>query len=248
MPSPMAPRHLLLAFGSFLAVSLAAQVPAPVPAPPPTVTARIAVSHLDPKTGKSDVLTAPSVSVISGTEARVSVGGRPDPKDPKGKPESSMELVMTPTAQPDGTISISLRVAISNKPEAADPKAERRERKRESKAHDGTLTFYSVLAKDGLFSIQDSKGGRRWYKLGATVEGWTLLSYEHEKEQLVVGQGATHQELRLYKSAIEASASELSTVVTVRPGEIAKVPGVGGLEVTVSATVSATPVAVPAAR
>jgi lipopolysaccharide export system ATP-binding protein len=31
--------------------------------------------------------------------------------------------------------------------------------------------------------------------------------------------------------------------VTVRPGEIVKVPGVGGLEVTVSALVSATPVA-----
>jgi len=31
--------------------------------------------------------------------------------------------------------------------------------------------------------------------------------------------------------------------VTVRPGEIAKVPGVGGLEVTVSASVSATSVA-----
>ena len=244
----MAPRHLLLAFGSLLAVYLAAQVPAPVPAPPPTVTIRTSVSHLDPKTGRSDVLSAPSVSVISGSEARVSVAGRPDPKDPKGKPESSMDLVLSPTAQPDGTVSLSLRVVISNKPEAADPKAEKRERKRESKAHDGTLTFYSVLAKDGLFSIQDSKGGRRWYKLGATIEGWTLVSYDQEKEMLVVGQGSTHQELRLYKSSIEASASELSTVVTVRPGEITKVPGVGGLEVSVSASVSATPVAAPVAR
>jgi hypothetical protein len=239
----MAPRYLLLVVGSLLAVSLAAQVPAPVPTPPPTVTVRTSVSHLDPKTGKSDILTAPSVSVISGSEARVSVAGRIDPKDPKGKPESSMELVISPTAQPDGTISISLRVAISNKPESVDPKSEKTQRRRESKAHDGTLTFYSVLAKDGLFSIQDSKGGRRWYKLGAVIEGWTLLSYEQEKETLVVGQGATHQELRLYKSSIEASASELSTVVTVRPGEITKIPGVGGLEVSVSAVVSATPVA-----
>lgn len=248
MPSPMAPRLLLLAVGSLLAVTLGAQVPAPVPAPPPTVTVRMSVSHMDPKTGKSDVLTAPSVSVISGSEARVSVAGRPDPKDPKGKPESSMDLVMAPTAQPDGTVSISLRVVINNKPEVVDPKAEKRERKREAKVHDGSLTFYSVLAKDGLFSIQDSKGGRRWYKVGATIEGWTLVSYDQEKETLIVGQGATHQELRLYKSSIEASASELSTVVTVRPGEVTKVPGVGGLEVSVSANVSATPVAVPAAR
>lgn len=237
----MAPRLLLLALGSFLAVSLGAQVPAP--APLPTVTVRTSVSHLDPKTGKSDSMTAPSVSVISGSEARVSVAGRPDPKDPKGKPESSMELVIAPTAQPDGTVSISLRVVITNKPEPIDPKQAGRDRKRESKSHDGTLTFYSVLSQDGLFSIQDSKGGRRWYKIGTTVDGWTLESYDKEKEMLVVGQGATHQELRLYKSSIEASASELNTVVTVRPGEIVKVPGVGGLEVSVSASLSATPVA-----
>jgi hypothetical protein len=234
----MAPRHLLLALGSFLAVSLGAQVPAPAPAPPPTVLVRTSVSHLDPKTDKSDILTAPSVAVISGSEAHVRIAGRPDPKDPKGKPESSMELVIAPTVQPDGTVSISLRVVITHKPELVDPKSEKSQRKRESKAHDGTLTFYSVLAKDGLFSIQDSKGGRRWYRLGATIEGWTLLSYEQEKEMLVVGQGPTHQEIRLYKSAIEASASELSTVVIVRPGEISKVPGIGGLEVSVSAVVA----------
>ena len=237
----MAPRLLLLALGSFLAVSLGAQVPAP--APLPTVTVRTSVSHLDPKTGKSDSMTAPSVSVISGSEARVSVAGRPDPKDPKGKPESSMELVIAPTAQPDGTVSISLRVVIAHKPEPIDPKQAGRDRKRESKSPDGTLTFYSVLSQDGLFSIQDSKGGRRWYKIGTTVDGWTLESYDKEKEMLVVAQGPTHQELRLYKSSIEASASELSTVVTVRPGEVVKIPGVGGLEVSVSASVSATPVA-----
>ncbi len=243
MPTPMAPRLLLLAVGSLLTASLGAQVPAPVPAPPPTVTVRTTVSHLDPKTGRSDVMSAPQVAVISGSEARVSVAGRPDPKDPKGQPQGGMELVIAPTAQPDGTVSISLRVVINSKPEPVDPKAEKVARKREGKAHDGTLTFFSVLAAEGLFSIQDSKGGRRWYKLGAHVDGWTLESYDKDKELLVVGQGNTHQELRLYKSSIEASASELNTVVTVRPGEVAKVPGVGGLEVSVSASVSATPVA-----
>jgi hypothetical protein len=244
----MAPRFLLLAVGSLLAASLGAQVPVPVPAPPPTVTVRTSVSHLDPKTGKSDSMTAPSVSVISGSEARVSVAGKPDPKDPKGQPQGGMELVIAPTVQPDGMVSISLRVVISSKAEPVDPKQAGKERKRESKAHDGTLTFFSVLAADGLFSIQDSKGGRRWYKLGATVDGWKLESYDKEKELLVVAQGNTHQELHLYKSSVSASASELSTVVTVRPGEIAKVPGVGGLEVSVSASVSATPVAAPVPR
>lgn len=247
MPTPMAPRFLLLALGVLTSLGLAAATPAP-PAPPPTVTVRGTVSHLDPKTGKSDLMSFPSVSVISGSEARVSVAGKPDPKDPKGKPETSMDLVISPTVQPDGMLSISVRVSISHKPEVVDPKDAKRERKRESKAHDGTLVFYSVLAKEGLFSIQDSRSARRWYKLGATVEGWKLEAFDVETNVLTVSQGATHQELHLYKSSIEASASELSTVVTVRPGEIAKVPGVGGLELSVSGTVSATPVSAPVAR
>ena len=129
MPTPMAPRFFLIALGSLLAVSLGAQVPAPDPAPRPSVTVRTTVSHLDPKTGKSDIMAAPSVSVISGSEARVSVAGRPDPKDPKGKPESSMELVISPTVQPDGMLSISVRVSISHKAEVLDPKEAKRERR-----------------------------------------------------------------------------------------------------------------------
>ncbi len=247
MPPPMAPRLLLPPLGVLTSLGASAQTPAP-PAPPPTVTVRGTVSHIDPKTGKSDLMSFPSVSVISGSEARVSVAGRPDPKDPKGKPESSMDLAISPTVQPDGMLSISVRVSISHKAEVVDPKDAKRERKRESKAHDGTLVFYSVLAKEGLFSIQDSRSARRWYKLGSTIEGWKLEAFDVETNVLTVSQGATHQELHLYKSSVEASASELSTVVTVRPGEIAKVPGVGGLELSVSGIVSSTPVAAPVAR
>ena len=169
----MAPRFLLLALGVLTSLGVSAQTPAP-PAPPPTVTVRGTVSHLDPKTGKSDMMSFPSVSVLSGSEARVSVAGRPDPKDPKGKPESSMDLVISPTVQSDGMLSISVRVSISHKAEVIDPKDAKRERKRDSKALDGTLVFYSVLAKEGLFSLQDSRSARRWYKLGSVVEGWKI--------------------------------------------------------------------------
>ena len=242
MPSPMAPRLLLLTLGVLTSLGLSAQTPAP-PAPPPTVTVRGSVSYLDPKTGKSDTMSFPTVTVISGSEARVSVAGRPDPKDPRGKPEASMDLVITPTVQPDGMISISARVSISHKAEVVDPKAAKRESKRDAKAHDGTLVFYSVLAKERLFSIQDSRNARRWYKLGAVIEGWKLEAFDVGTNILTVSQGPTQQELQLYKSSVEASASELSTVVTVRPGETGRVPGVGGLELSVSGTVSATPVA-----
>jgi hypothetical protein len=160
------------------------------------------------------------------------------PNDPKGKREPSVELVIAPTVQPDGTISISLRVVLSDKTDPVDPKAEKPARKRESKAYDEPLTFCSVLVKDGLFSIRDGKGDRRWYKIGATIEGWSLLSYDQDKELLVLGQGAKRQELRLSKSVIEASDRELSTVVTLRSGETVKVKGLGGLAVEVTANLA----------
>ncbi|MFM7743611.1 MAG: hypothetical protein ACKO8X_09035, partial [Verrucomicrobiota bacterium] len=90
----MAPRFLLLAVGVLTSLGVSAQTPAP-PDRTFTVTVRGSVTHLDPKTGKSDLMSFPSVSVVSGSEARVSVAGKPDPKDPKGKPESSMDLVIS---------------------------------------------------------------------------------------------------------------------------------------------------------
>lgn len=243
MPSPMAPRFPLLFLAILAAAGSSGQTPPAPPAPPPTVVVRTSVSYLDPKTGKSDLLTAPSVSALSGSEARVSVAGRPDPKDPRGKPESGMELVISPTVQPDGTVSIALRVSVSTKIAPPDPKSVGREGKRDAKSAEGTLVFHSVLTKEGLFSLHDSRSARRWYQLGAVVDGWKLEAFDAATNTLTVAQGSTRQELLLYKSSVEASASELSTVVLVRPGETVKVPGVGGLEVSVSASVSATPVA-----
>ncbi len=242
MRLPMAPRFLLVWLG--LASVAYAQVPVAAPAPTPSVTVRTVITQLDPKTGKPDSMSVPAVTALSGTEARVAVAGKPDIK---GKVENTLEMTLSPTVQADGTVSVSLRVVINNKPDPLEVKTEK-VRKRESKTHDGSLIFYSVLAKEGLFSVQDGRGNRRWYKVNATVDGWTLESYDDEKQMLIVGQGATHQELHLYKSTIEASANEISTVVTLRSGETVKVPGVGGLELTVSAVVIQAPVVPGVAR
>ncbi len=243
MPLPMVTRFLVLGLGSLLSVAALAQVPAPAPVPTPSVTVRVSVTQLDPKTGRTDILSAPAVTVLSGSEARVAVSGRPDPKG--GKVENALEVTMSPTAQPDGTMSIGVRVLI-NKP--ADPdaaKAEKQQQRREAKSHDGSLVFYSVLSRDGLYSVQDGRGNRRWFKLGAIVDGWKLESYDEEKQMLIVGQGATRQELRLYKSSIEASANEISTTVNLRSGETVRVPGIGGTELSVSAVLVPGAVAPP---
>ena len=242
MPIPMVTRFLVLGLGSLLSVAALAQVPAPAPVPTPLVTVRVSVTQLDPKTGRADTLSVPMVTVLSGSEARVAVGGKPDPKG--GKVENALEATVSPTAQPDGTISIGVRVLI-NKP--ADPEAAKAEKqqRREAKNHDGSLVFYSVLSRDGLYSVQDGRGNRRWFKLGALVDGWKLESYDEEKQMLIVGQGATHQELRLYKSSIEASANEISTTVILRSGETVRVPGIGGTELSVSAVLVPGAVAPP---
>lgn len=233
---PMAPCFLLV-WLSLASVALAAQDPAVGPAPKPLVSV---TTEITPPASLPDASSIGNTTeLISGSSGRQFYPERAMyPNDPKGKREPSVELVIAPTVQPDGTISISLRVVLSGKTNAVDPKAEKPARKRESKAYDVPLTFCSVLVKDGLFSIQDGKSDRRWYKLGATIEGWSLLSYNQEKQLLVLGQGAKRQELRLSKSVIEASDRELSTVVTLRSGETVKVNGLDGLAVEVTASLA----------
>jgi len=59
MPIPMVTRFLVLGLGSLLSVRALAQVPAPAPVPTPSVTVRVSVTQLDPKTGRTDMLSAP---------------------------------------------------------------------------------------------------------------------------------------------------------------------------------------------
>lgn len=235
---PMCLRPLSLLLVCLLSTGLSGQdapVVATPPPPTPSVRVQATITKLNAE-GKPDVLSAPSVTVLSGNEAKVAVAGKMDPKT--NKPEGGLECLLTPTVSATGEITLAFRVVVFEaKPAPTDPKTEKRERKRESKQHDGTLVFYSALPSQGLFSIQDAKGARRWYKIGSVVDSWKLDSYDDEKQQLLVSQGATHQELRLYKSSIEASASELSTVVTMRSGETVRVPGVAGLEVSLNAVV-----------
>ncbi len=237
---PFAPMSLRLTLALLACLSLAplrAQAPPAGTLSPPTVQVRATITKLNAD-GKSEVFSVPTIIAPSGAEARVQVAGKIDPKT--NKPEGGLECVMTPTVLPTGEISLAFRVVITEpKIDNKDSKADKRERKREAKLQEGSLIFYSALPSEGIFSIQDGKGNRRWYKLNASIDGWKLESYDDDKQQLIVSQGTTHQELRLYKSNIDASASELSSVVTLHPGETVKVPGVGGLEVSVSATVVA---------
>lgn len=216
------------------------------PAPPAQIRLRATISHPD-KSGKTEVLSTPSITAVSGTEARVQIqanGGRPGPD---GKPaENALEMSATPTYNPaTNEITVSMRVVLNNaSKQPVDEKEAKKEAKLASKSggssgrKDGIPSFYSALPKEKLFSLSDSTGTRRWVPLGRAINGWKLESYDPATQILVITQGAARHELSLNKSLISASATEVNTTVTLNPGQTVRVGGMGGMEVSVSADLS----------
>ncbi|MGA0134232.1 MAG: hypothetical protein ACO3ND_07745 [Opitutales bacterium] len=212
------------------------------PAPPAQIRLRTTVSHPD-KNGKTDVLATPSVTAISGTEARVQIqanGGKPGPD---GKPaENALEMTATPTYNPaTNEITVSMRVVLNSAKPPADEKEAKKEAKIAAKGgaaavrRDGIPTFYSALPKEKIFSLGDASGMRRWVPIGRAINGWKLESYDPATQVLVITQGDARHELSLNKSLISATATEVNTTVTLSPGQTARVGGMGGVEVSVSA-------------
>lgn len=234
----MALRPIFLAALTAMTPFLSAQTP-PV-APNPSVRVRTVVSH--PKTtGKTDVISTPTITAASGSEARVTIAGK---HDASGKIENAMEMTVTPTANAaTGEITLAVHIVLNNKSEteAVAEKSDKKEKKRSKDgspvAHEGLPIFHSALAADGLFSLEDAKGIRRWVPLRRTIDGWKLESYDKEKEILILTQGSARQELPLHKSVVSASATEINTVITVKSGEPTKVGGMGGVEVTITADI-----------
>lgn len=219
---------------------------AAAPAPPAQIRLRATISHPD-KSGKTEVLSTPSITAVSGTEARVQIqanGGRPGPD---GKPaENALEMSATPTYNPaTNEITVSMRVVLNTpSKQPVDEKEAKKEAKLASKGgtssgrKDGIPSFYSALPKEKLFSLSDSTGTRRWVPLGRAINGWKLESYDPATQILVITQGAARHELSLNKSLISASATEVNTTVTLNPGQTVRVGGMGGMEVSVSADLS----------
>jgi len=216
------------------------------PAPPAQIRLRATISHPD-KSGKTEVLSTPSITAVSGTEARVQIqanGGRPGPD---GKPaENALEMSATPTYNPaTNEITVSMRVVLNSATkQPVDEKEAKKEAKLASKGgtssgrKDGIPSLYSALPKEKLFSLSDSTGTRRWVPLGRAINGWKLESYDPATQILVITQGAARHELSLNRSLISASATEVNTTVTLNPGQTVRVGGMGGMEVSVSADLS----------
>jgi hypothetical protein len=197
--------------------------------------------------GKSEVLSSPLVVVPTGSEARVSIGN----KDAAGKSVDGIDLTFSPTMESDGVVSLGFHSVMNTKapePKAdekaavSDEKAERRRFKGgwnrdggvSTASREGLPIFHSFSPSDGLFSLEDTHGNRQWVTLGRTFDGWKLEAFNQSRQVLLISQGKFRQELPLFKAVVEATASEINTVVTLRSGETKHISGVNGVDVAVS--------------
>jgi hypothetical protein len=232
----------------------------PAPVPPSQIKLKATVAAPPGPDGKpGDVLAVPQVVVASGAEGKVSVSGPPKPAVPGQPPvpPAQLELSFTPTLLPTGEVSINLHASLptSAQDKAAFAQAQlqamsEKERERRSRSGrertaggNGVPVFHSVLPSEGLFSLADDAGHRRWVKVGQSFAGWTLEGYDEKHQVLTIAREKSLRELTLYKSVVEAGANDIVSTVTVQPGQNFVIGSANGTTITLSVEVTKLPVA-----
>ena len=229
--------------------------PAPAaPVAPSQVKFKATIAAPPGADGKpGDILSVPQLLVASGAEGKVSVTGPAKPPVPGQAPvpPQQLELTVTPTVLPSGEVSISLHASL---PTSAQDKAafaqaqlqamsekerERRSRpgRERSAGGNGIPVFHSVLPSEGLFSLADDAGNRRWVKVGQTFAGWSLESYDEKPQVLTIAKEKSLRELTLFKSVVEAGANDIVSSVTVQPGQNFVIGSANGTTITLSVEV-----------
>jgi hypothetical protein len=200
-----------------------------------------------------DTLAVPQIIVLSGTEGKVSISGPAKPPLPGQPPMApqQLELTVTPTVLPSGEVSISLHASLPTSAQdkaafaqaqlqaAGEKERERRGRpgRERSAGGNGIPVFHSVLASDGLFSLADDSGARRWVKVGQVFAGWTVEGYDAKHQVLTIAKEKSLRELTLYKSVVEAGANDIVAGVTVQPGQNFVIGSANGTTITLVAEV-----------
>jgi len=229
--------------------------PAAAPAAPPAqIKLKATVAAPPGPDGKpGDVLTIPSLTVLSGAEGKASITGPLTGQPPM--PPTQLEFSFTPTLLPTGEVSINLHASLptSAQDKAAFAQAQlqamsEKERERRSRSGrersaggNGVPVFHSVLPSEGLFSLADDAGHRRWMKVGQTFAGWTLEAYDAKHQVLTIAKEKSLRELTLYKSVVEAGANDVVSTVTVQPGQNFVIGSANGTTITLSVEVTKLP-------
>lgn len=225
------------------------------PVTPAQVKVKATVATPPGPDGKpGDTLAVPQIIVFSGTEGKVSIMSGPAKPPLPGQPPvapQQLELTLTPTVLPSGEVSISLHASLPTSAQdkaafaqaqlqaAAEKERERRGRpgRERSAGGNGIPVFHSVLASDGLFSLADDSGARRWVKVGQVFAGWTVEGYDEKHQVLTIAKEKSLRELTLYKSVVEAGANDIVTSVTVQPGQNFVIGSANGTTITLVAEV-----------
>jgi hypothetical protein len=236
-------RQLTLACLACLSLPAWAQdaTPAPAPAAPP-----------------AQIKLKATVAAPPGPEGKASITGPSKPPVPGQPPvpPTQLEFAFTPTLLPTGEVSINLHASLptSAQDKAAFAQAQlqamsEKERERRSRSGrersaggNGVPVFHSVLPSEGLFSLADDAGHRRWMKVGQTFAGWTLEAYDEKHQVLTIAKEKSLRELTLYKSVVEAGANDIVSAITVQPGQNFVIGSANGTTITLSVEVIKGPV------
>jgi len=227
--------------------------PAP-PAAPSQVKIKATIATPPGPDGKpGEVLAVPQLVILSGAEGKVTLAGQAKPPLPGQAPvpPQQLELSVTPTVLPSGEVSVNLHASLPTTAQdkaafaqvqlqaAAEKERERRGRpgRERSAGGNGVPVFHSVLAADGLFSLADDSGARRWVKVGQVFAGWTVEGYDAKHQVLTIAKEKSLRELTLYKSVVEAGANDIVTSVTVQPGQNFVIGSANGTTITLVAEV-----------
>ena len=181
--------------------------------------------------GKVDTLTSPTVVAISGKQATIGIGGA----------DNGINFSVTPTVGADGAIALKMDTQVKTKvdPATQNPDELRRKQKEAARQKSNMPVFHSAIPAEGLYSIEDIAGARRWMKVGRVVDGWTIKSYDEKREVLTISQLGKVQELTLHKAVIDGVAVTHgnTTTASVKSGESTKFTTPEGVEVEVKAEV-----------
>jgi hypothetical protein len=181
--------------------------------------------------GKVETIASPTAVAVSGKQATIGVSSN----------DGGISFSVTPTMGPDGTIALRMDTQVKTKadPATQNPDEVRRKQKEAARQKSNMPIFHSAIPAEGLYSIEDIAGARRWLKVGRVVDGWTIKSYDLKREVLTIAQLGKVQELTLHKAIVDGLAVTHgnTTTASVKSGESTKFTTPEGVEVEVKVEV-----------
>ena len=177
--------------------------------------------------GKKLRLADPSLAAFSGEQAEVSINDN----------GGVIHFAVRPTVGTDGMILLNMDTKVE--PAGRESESPKNIGKESTGKKPDAPVFHSVLPADGLYSVENIAGVRRWVRVGHVIDGWTIRSYDRKREVLTISRPDDFKEISLSKAANLGATSMRGSVsaVSVKSGESMKFTTPEGVEVELKAWV-----------